>query len=82
MWSLDSLDSAVGTNSADILKTLEKGLSPGDIVLMHENRGTTRTALPEIIQMVQAKGLTPVTLSQLLTQDPPPHAQLKAGTCG
>lgn len=81
MWSLDSTDSAVGTNTADILKVLDKNLAAGDIVLLHENRGTTRNALPQILDMLVEKGLSPVTLTELLTQDPPTREQLKKGTC-
>ena len=52
------------------------------IVLMHENRGTTRNALPAILQGLTDKGLQPVTLSTLLTQDPPTKQQLRRGVSG
>lgn len=81
MWSLDSTDSATGTNTDRILKVIDDNVVAGDIVLLHENRGTTRTAVPEILDILQTKGLTPVTLSELLTQDPPTRHQVKAGTC-
>lgn len=81
MWSLDSTDSAVGTNTEDILKILDENLAAGDIVLLHENRGTTRNAVPQILDMLTEKGLTPVTVSELLIQDPPSRQQLKQGTC-
>ena len=82
IWSLESTDSLAGMNADDIVHAVDKGLSAGDIVLMHENRGTTQTALPQIVEIMRERGLTPVTLSELLTQDPPTRQQVKNGDCG
>lgn len=80
LWSLDSRD-AIGANTEQIIRNIKKGISPGDIILMHENRGTTRNALPEILQIVQDAGLTPVTVPELLAKDPPTHKQIKRHSC-
>lgn len=55
-----------------VKRTLEH-LKPGDIILLHDgdntihggDRSQTVAALPAIIQGIEARGLTPVTISQL-----------------
>jgi len=80
MWTIDSGDS-MGANDDQIYRTIRAHLSPGDIVLLHENRGTTQNALPRIIQLIQRKGYRTVTVPQLLTMDPPSPEQLRHHTC-
>ena len=80
MWTIDSGDS-MGASDDQIYRTVRDRLSPGDIVLLHENRGTTQNALPRIIQLVQRKGFQAVTIPQLLAMDPPSVQQLKHHTC-
>ena len=81
LWSIDSLDSQ-GATAKQIVQTVRKGLSPGDIIILHDNRSTTENALPKILAMIHARGLTPVTVPDLLTQDPPSNQQLRQHTCG
>ncbi|MEW6058921.1 MAG: polysaccharide deacetylase family protein [Actinomycetota bacterium] len=80
LWSLDSQDSQ-GASASQIYQNLVDHLSPGDIVLLHENRGTTLAALPEIIELIKERGLQTVTVEELLTMDPPSMEQLQAHTC-
>ncbi len=61
-----------------IARTAVDGAKPGSIVLMHDgggDRSETVAALPAIIRGLRAKGLRPVTLPQLLLDDPPPRTQ-------
>jgi peptidoglycan/xylan/chitin deacetylase (PgdA/CDA1 family) len=81
MWTIDSGDS-MGASDDQIYRTIRAHLSPGDIVLLHENRGTTQNALPRIIRLIQRKGYRTVTVPQLLTMDPPSPEQLRHHTCG
>jgi peptidoglycan/xylan/chitin deacetylase (PgdA/CDA1 family) len=81
MWTIDSGDS-MGASDDQIYRTIRAHLSPGDIVLLHENRGTTQNALPRIIRLIQRKGYRTVTIPQLLTMDPPSPEQLRHHTCG
>lgn len=81
IWSLESRDSQTGTNAEEIVEAIDAGLSAGDIVLLHENRGTTQAALPQIIEIMRERGLTAVTLSELLTRDPPTRKQVKNADC-
>ena len=80
MWTIDSGDS-MGASDDQIYRTVRDRLSAGDIVLLHENRGTTQNALPRIIQLIQRKGFRAVTIPQLLAMDPPSAQQLKHHTC-
>lgn len=80
LWSVDSRDSQ-GASADQVYRTVRDSLSAGDIVLLHEGRGTTQRALPRILDLIEARGLTPVTVPQLLAQDPPTNAQLRTDTC-
>jgi len=80
LWSVDSGDSQ-GANADQIYRTVKANLSPGDIILLHDNRGTTENALPRILELIRAQGYTPVTVPQLLTMDPPSNAQVRARSC-
>src|SRR6266516_1270214 len=80
LWSIDTGDSQ-GANADQILRQVREHLSPGDIVLMHDNRGTTEKALPHILDLIQSRGYTTVTVPQLVQEDPPSNAQVRNGTC-
>jgi peptidoglycan/xylan/chitin deacetylase (PgdA/CDA1 family) len=80
VWSIDTGDSQ-GATADRIYRTVKADLSAGDIVLLHDNRGTTEKALPRILDLMRDRGLTPVTVPELLTQDPPSTEQLRHHTC-
>jgi len=80
LWSLDTRDSD-GATARRILRNIRRGLGPGDIILLHENRGTTLSVLPRILRLIQRRGLQPVTVPQLLTRDPPSWRQLRSHAC-
>lgn len=80
LWSVDSEDS-IGATTQEVLSTVLENVRPGSIVLLHENRGTTFEALPDMLAGLRDKGLTPVTVPELLTKDPPTKRQLRSGDC-
>ena len=80
VWSIDTGDSQ-GASADKIYRTVKADLSPGDIILLHDNRGTTENALPRILDLLETRGLTPVTVPELLTQDPPSTEQVRHHTC-
>ena len=80
IWSIDTGDSQ-GASADKIYRTVKADLSPGDIILLHDNRGTTENALPRILDLLETRGLTPVTVPELLTQDPPSTEQVRHHTC-
>jgi peptidoglycan-N-acetylglucosamine deacetylase len=83
LWTVDSQDS-LGANYAGIEKNVVAGLQPGSIILMHENRGQTIRAMPTIFAALARRHLEAVTVPQLVAEDPPSLAQLRAGgsACG
>jgi peptidoglycan/xylan/chitin deacetylase (PgdA/CDA1 family) len=80
LWSIDTGDSQ-GANATRIFREVKQNLSPGDIVLMHDNRGTTEKALPRILDLIDRRDYTTVTMPQLLTRDPPSNRQVRHRTC-
>jgi peptidoglycan/xylan/chitin deacetylase (PgdA/CDA1 family) len=81
-WDVSSGDSA-GANWRVIGHRVLSGARPGAIVLMHENRGQTVRALRYlIIPGLRRLGYRPVTVPQLLADDPPSRSQLRAGYAG
>ncbi|MEP7059769.1 MAG: polysaccharide deacetylase family protein [Actinomycetota bacterium] len=80
LWSVDSLDSQ-GASVRQIVQSVRKELSPGDIIILHDNRSTTENALPRILAIIRQRGLSPVTVPDLLTQDPPTRQQLLHHSC-
>jgi peptidoglycan-N-acetylglucosamine deacetylase len=81
LWTVDSRDS-LGANYAGIEQNVTAGLHPGSIILMHENRGQTIRALPVIFAALARDHLRAVTVPQLIADDPPSLAQLRAGPGG
>lgn len=75
LWSVDTSDYMLPGVRA-IVHTALAGAKPGAIILMHDgggNREETIAALPEIVKGLRKRGLHPVTVPQLLENDPPPH---------
>jgi len=70
LWDVDSKDAiapADGGPTADqIAATVTSGVQGGSIVLLHLGGANTLEALPPILDGLDAKGIEPVTLSELL----------------
>lgn len=64
LWNLDS-DDWEAPSSAYILQRVSRAHA-GMVILMHGFVGKSVRALPQVIQRLEAKGLTLVTVSQLL----------------
>jgi peptidoglycan/xylan/chitin deacetylase (PgdA/CDA1 family) len=77
LWAIDSEDWTMP--GADVIvQNVLGSIKAGDIVLMHDaggDRSQTVAALPRIIAGLKQKGLKPVTVPQLLADDPPPRDQ-------
>lgn len=83
LWSVDSTDSAPRASIARTVASVERLVRPGSIVLMHENRGTTLAAVHYwLLRFLAGRHLHPVTVPELLVDDPPSPAQLRAGRAG
>ncbi len=81
LWTVDSADS-LGANYAAIEHNVLAGLHPGSIILMHENHGQTIRALLTIFAALTHDHLSAVTIPELVAEDPPSLAQLRAGGRG
>ena len=81
MWTVDSADSR-GAGYVAIERNVIGGLRPGAIILMHENHGQTVRALLGLFAALERKHLRAVSVSQLLTDDPPSVTQVRAGGAG
>jgi peptidoglycan/xylan/chitin deacetylase (PgdA/CDA1 family) len=81
LWSVDSRDS-LGANWMGIIASVEHGLRPGAIILMHENRGQTIRALTTLLPYLHAHHLRSVSLPELFASDPPSVAQVHRGAAG
>jgi peptidoglycan/xylan/chitin deacetylase (PgdA/CDA1 family) len=81
LWNVDSADS-LGADYAGIEQNVLAGLHPGSVILMHENRGQTIRALPTIFRALDEDHLRAVTIPELVEEDPPSLAQLRAGGRG
>jgi peptidoglycan/xylan/chitin deacetylase (PgdA/CDA1 family) len=81
MWTVDSADS-LGADYAHIERNVIAGLQGGSIILMHENHGQTVRALLGIFAALARRHLRAVSVAQLLTDNPPSVAQVRAGGAG
>jgi peptidoglycan/xylan/chitin deacetylase (PgdA/CDA1 family) len=79
LWSVDSRDWA-GAKWNQIAAKVLREIRPGSIVLMHENRGQTLRALKYVIlPRLDQRGLRPVSVPQLLANNPPSPSLLRSG---
>jgi peptidoglycan/xylan/chitin deacetylase (PgdA/CDA1 family) len=77
LWSCDTSDYTLPGVQAIVQRALA-GAHPGAIILMHDgggDRSETIAALPAIVRGLRKRGLYPVTIPQLLRDDPPPPGQ-------
>jgi peptidoglycan/xylan/chitin deacetylase (PgdA/CDA1 family) len=81
LWDVDSQDS-LGANYRQIIDNVERGLRPGSIVELHENRGQTIRAVTTLLPELRRRHLRSVSVPQLLADDPPSLAQVRRGLAG
>lgn len=67
LYSLDTRDWMPSTSVNDIMATFHKAMA-GDLILLHP-KPNTAAALDQGVYHLQAKGLAPVTLSELLSPE-------------
>jgi peptidoglycan/xylan/chitin deacetylase (PgdA/CDA1 family) len=83
-WSVDCQDYDHAT-AKRLTRCVLDHATPGAIVLMHDaggDRTTTADALPAILKGLRARGLEPVTVTELLTHSPPVADGLVMGRRG
>ena len=65
LWTVDPLDWS-SQNVSTITKSVEEKVEENDIILMHDYYDTTVTAALQIIDDLQKKGYTFVTVDEIL----------------
>jgi peptidoglycan-N-acetylglucosamine deacetylase len=70
-----------GFGAAEVWSTLERGVRPGAILVLRENEEVTQTLLPDLLDLMEERGLHTVTVPELLAIDPPSPEQLRDGIC-
>jgi peptidoglycan-N-acetylglucosamine deacetylase len=65
-WTVDSDDSFVKDKDKLVEQFAKKTIKPGDIILFHEDYGTTIEAMPDIIKDIKKRGYSLLTISELL----------------
>jgi peptidoglycan/xylan/chitin deacetylase (PgdA/CDA1 family) len=81
MWTQDSRDS-LGAPWTEILSRSAQYITPGSIILLHENRGQTIKAVNRLLPEIRRRGFKAVTLPELLALNPPSEAQLRSDAGG
>jgi peptidoglycan/xylan/chitin deacetylase (PgdA/CDA1 family) len=70
-WNVDSGDSRVGAGPAAVTREVVRNLKPGAIVLMHDSHPWTASVVRRVLAAARRKHLSPLTVPDLLTVDPP-----------
>jgi peptidoglycan-N-acetylglucosamine deacetylase len=70
-WSADSGDSLPGATPARTIARADAALRPGAIILLHDSHPWTADVAASILRTARARHLRAVTLSRMLTLDPP-----------
>jgi peptidoglycan-N-acetylglucosamine deacetylase len=77
LWSVDT-DDYTKPGVQAIVSAAVRGAQPGAIILLHDgggDRSQTVAALPQILRGLRRRRLEPVTILQLVADDPPPRRQ-------
>ena len=75
-WSVDTGDSRVGASPREVARTAIAGLRPGAIILLHDPHPWTARVTRAVVRAARRRHLRLVTVSDLLTQQPPSAEQL------
>jgi peptidoglycan/xylan/chitin deacetylase (PgdA/CDA1 family) len=73
-WSVRALDGIRSADPERVATRVARGLAPGAIVLLHDAaerddfEPASLAALPRILELLSARGLTAVTLDELLRE--------------
>lgn len=83
LWSIDSGDWRTDATQPAVENAVIPSLRNGSIVVLHldspRSAAATLAALPDILAALRDRGLTPVTLTALLSRTSPPSATLPNG---
>lgn len=66
-WNIRSYDTVL-KNSKTVLKRLTKNVTPGAIILLHDNHDRIEVVLEQLLQFLKTKGYIMVTVNELLDE--------------
>jgi peptidoglycan/xylan/chitin deacetylase (PgdA/CDA1 family) len=70
LWSQDSGDWPVDATADGVRRRIVAGIEPGAIIVLHldstQSRIATATVLGDVIDLIRARGLEPVTITELI----------------
>lgn len=66
---VDSLDWKPGISQAEIINRIKQKISPGSIILFHNDTVHTAKLLPDIIKILKAEGYGFKPVSQMILRD-------------
>lgn len=75
-WSSDTGDSRPGTPARVVLQRALAGLRPGAIILLHDPHPATARIAGAVLRAAGRRGLSAITVSELLAREPPSVRQL------
>jgi peptidoglycan/xylan/chitin deacetylase (PgdA/CDA1 family) len=76
-WSVDSGDGLSGATVKSVVRTVESGVQPGSIVLLHDIHPWTLAAVRRLLPWLARRGLRLVSVPELLRLDPPTTQRLR-----
>lgn len=79
LWSAGRAEPDGDLTPEEELEELRAGIKPGAIIRLPQ--GADVAVLRGVVDVIEARGLTPVRLSELLAIDPPTRRQMREGTC-
>lgn len=79
-WTASGSDARGATRTGEeVVAAVRRNLRHGEVVLLHTNRWITAAALPEILRIIEARGLEAVSVSELLRRSPSTAVRIARG---
>lgn len=66
LWTNDPADYKPGRTSEQLIQLIQRDMTPGGIILLHDGLPVTMNALPELVSRLRSQGYIFVTVSELI----------------
>lgn len=66
LWTNDPADYKPGRTSEQLIQLVQRDITPGGIILLHDGLPATMNALPEMVSRLRSQGYVFVTVSELI----------------
>ena len=81
-WSVDAGDALPGANARSVVRSVERTVQPGSIVLLHDIHPWTMAAMRRLLPWLERRRLRLVSVPELLRLDPPTIRQIRGDATG